>query len=200
MGQKKQLVRGIIFIVLGIGILLAFIFLGNKDWKKGQASDSVKFKEEYKGVSKDNLFVYKTHNEINEMLEKGTGVIYLGFPSCPWCQAYVPYLDEVAKEVGISEIAYFNILESRKNNTVAYRKTVELLKEFLNTDDEGNSRVYVPEIIVVKDGKILSHNNETSTNQGNDTKAYWTEEKQTSIKNTLKNMLSELPAVCTSCN
>lgn len=200
MEKKKQLIRGIVLILLGVGLLVAFILLGKKDWKQVQPKDSVRFQEEYKAVAKDNVFVYKTHNEINEMLEKGTGVIYLGFPSCPWCQAYVPYLNEVAKEMKVEEIAYFNIFEARKNNTVAYQKTVSLLKDFLNTNDEGVKRVFVPEIIVVDKGIITSHNNDTSMLSGDDTSSYWTTEKVGEFKDTLRLMFGELAPICTNCN
>lgn len=200
MKDKKRLIRGVIFILLGIGLLVAFILLGKKDWKQVQPKDSIRFQEEYKGVSKDNVFVYKTHNEINEMLEKGTGVIYLGFPSCPWCQAYVPYLNEVAKEMEIKEIAYFNILEARKNNTVAYQKTVSLLEDFLSTNDEGIKRIFVPEVIVVDNGVIKSHNNDTSTLSGDDTSSYWTIKKVDEFKKTLRLMFEDLTPVCSNCN
>lgn len=200
MKNKKQLIRGVVFILLGIGLLVAFALLGTKDWKQVQPKDSVRFKEEYKGVQKDNIFVYKTHNEINEMLEKGTGIIYLGFPSCPWCQAYVPYLNEVAKEMEVKEIAYFNIFEARKNNTVAYQKTVSLLKDFLNTNDEGIKRIFVPEVIVVNKGVIIGHNNDTSILSGDDTSSYWTNDKVADLKSKLRLMFDDLAPVCTNCN
>ena len=200
MTKEQRLTRGIIFIILGVGMLVAFIVLGNKDWKKVQPKDGVKFHEEYTKVPNENVFVYKTHNEINELLEKGTGVVYLGFPECPWCQAYVPYLNEVAMELDIKEIAYFNIKESRANDTVAYRKTVDLLKEFLPTNDEGIKRIYVPEVVVVEDGKILNHNNDTSMLSGSDISSYWTESKVSEFKLDLRNMLLPLTGVCTNCN
>ena len=45
---------------------------------------------------------------IVKILEHGTGVVYLGFPECPWCQAYVPMLNEVADIEGLEKIYYFN--------------------------------------------------------------------------------------------
>lgn len=199
MTKNQRLTRGIIFIVLGVGMLIAFIVLGNKDWKKVQPKDSVKFHEEYSKVPENNLFVYKTHNEINEMLEKGTGVIFLGFPENVWCQEYAVYLNDVAKGLGIEEISYFNIKESRTNDTVAYRKTVYLLKNFLPVNDEGKKIIYVPETIVVKSGVIVNHNNETSLISGDETSSYWTEEKVFELKEDLQKTLSPLGIVCTDC-
>ena len=71
---------------------------------EAKKSDSEKFSEEYDTVDSTNLFVYRTSSEIINILKKGTGIVYLGFPSCPWCKAYVPYLNEVAKTNGLEKI------------------------------------------------------------------------------------------------
>lgn len=62
-------------------------------------NDNVKFTKEYSDVPLDNVFVYRDAKSIIKIMRNGTGVVYLGFPECPWCQAYVKYLNETAKEV-----------------------------------------------------------------------------------------------------
>ena len=100
--------------------------------------DSVKFSKEYGTIDASNPFVYRNINEILNILENGTGIIYLGFPECPWCKAYIPYLNSVAKDNNLEKIYYFNILEDRKNNTEEYKKIVSLTSEHLRYDEEGN--------------------------------------------------------------
>ena len=157
-------------------------------------SDPEKFSEEYDTVDSTNLFVYRTSSEIINILKNGTGIVYLGFPSCPWCKAYVPYLNEVAKTNGLEKIYYFNILEDRKNNTDDYKKTVELLKDYLKYDDEGNKRIYVPAVIAVNKGKIVGFDDETSY----DTKGYekpedyWKNEDLDGLKNRLSKMINDV--------
>ena len=90
-----------VIIVLGFLGLISFYYLNLT-----KVTDASKFKEEYSNVSEDNVFVYRTDKEIIEILKHGTGIVYLGFPECPWCQAYVSYLDEVAKETKIEKIYY----------------------------------------------------------------------------------------------
>ena len=116
--------------------------------------EKIKFAEEYK-TTKDNVFTYRTIEEINKILKNGTGLVFLGFPECPWCRGYVPIINEVAKKEGLEKIYYFNIYEDRKNNTEEYQEMVKLLKGFLRYDDEGNERIYAPSLIAVKNGKIL---------------------------------------------
>lgn len=189
----------IMWILLGAFIVLSTMFI-YKSCTKNE-TDNVKFSREYSKVNKDNVFVYKNIDEIIEIIENGTGIIYFGFPECKWCQAYVPYVNEVAKDTGISEIYYYNIKEDRKNDTKEYKKIVELLNNYLLSDDNGNKRVYVPDITVIKNGEIIGHNNETSVVEGyNNPSDYWTNEKVENLKAKLKEMFSEISNVCTSCN
>ncbi len=176
----------IIIAVLVIGLASWFLFIN-----KTEESDSKRFALEYNQVSDENVFVYRNIDEIINILEKGTGVVYIGFPECPWCQAYVPILDEVAKELEIDKIYYFNILEDRKENTENYKKIVSILKNHLLNDSEGNNRVFVPDITVVKDGEIVGHDNETSvvTEEDGTPEEYWTKEKKESLKLKLKSYM-----------
>ena len=168
----KLIVLGAILVLL-IGSLVILMFSDNKE-----NSDALKFKEEYSEVNDNNVFVYRDINEIINILENGTGIVYLGFPECKWCQAYVVMLDEVAREEGLEKIYYFNILEDRKNNTDEYQKIVKLLGENLLFDEEGNKRVYVPDVTAVLKGEIIGHNNESSVVDGTQTpEEYWDEEK-----------------------
>lgn len=197
--NHKILYIVLICTCLILAILLG-IFLMNKE---DVESDALKFSKEY-GITSDNVFIYKSLDEINKILQNGTGIVYLGFPECPWCKEYVPYLNKVAKENNLDKIFYYNIFEDRKNNTSEYNITVELLKEYLQYDDEGNKRIYVPAVIAVNKGKIVGFDDETSY----DTKGYatpseyWENEDLDGLLNKLKNMIEEVkPTYCTTdCN
>ena len=188
-----------VIIVLGFLGLISFYYLNLT-----KVTDASKFKEEYSNVSEDNVFVYRTDKEIIEILKHGTGIVYLGFPECPWCQAYVSYLDEVAKETKIEKIYYLNILEIRKNNTKEYQEIVSLLDNYLSYDEEGKKRIYVPAIVAVKEGEIIGFDDETSHDtKGYETpEEYWKKEDLDGLKAKLEKMFSEtVKNVCTTdCN
>lgn len=200
MKEKKLFIIGAILVVLGL--ILSYFFLIKKGDNKESGRE--KFKSEYTNVTSDNPFVYRNVDQIINILEKGTGVVYLGFPECPWCQAYVPYVEEVAKKVGIDKVYYFNIKEDRKNNTEEYQKIVKILDVYLSNDDEGNKRIYVPAIIIVQNGKIIEFDDETSK----DTKGYktpeeyWKNENLDALKTKLEKSFNEIKStVCKSgCN
>ena len=201
MKKKNIIILGAIVLVLMIAIVVGLVI--NKDNKPKEKTDGEKFSEEYTKIDKDNVFVYRTIDEIIKVLENGTGIVYLGFPECPWCQAYVKYLNDVAKDMAVSKIYYYNILEDRKNNTEKYQKIVSILEEYLQYDEEGNKRIYVPSIIAVKKGEIVGFDDETAwdTKGFEDPKDYWTKEEVKDLKEKLETMIADTDSnICTDCN
>ncbi len=190
--------RKMLIITLILSVLLLTSCKG-----KETISDSKKFASEYTQVQEYNVFTYRSEDEIIKILEHGTGIVYLGFPECPWCQAYVPILNEVADIEGLDKVYYYNILKDRQDNTEFYQKLVSILSDNLRYDEEGNKRIYVPAVISVVEGKITGFDDESSydTLGFNDPKDYWTEERIKNLKLKLTNMIS--PVVenkCSECN
>jgi len=91
--NNKYIVYGVIGVIL-LALIVFFIVYINKN----NIPDNERFANEYTEVGQNNVFVYRNADEIIKILEGGTGLVYLGFPECPWCQAYVPILNEVAKK------------------------------------------------------------------------------------------------------
>ena len=205
--NKKILLKGSIFvnkkiryIVFGVLLILLllisvyFIFIKKEN-------DNIKFSKEYNSVTKENIFVYKTKEEILNILEHGTGIVYFGYPECPWCMAYVPLLNEIAMNEGIEKIYYYNIKEDRKNNTEFYQKVVNILNDYLDYDQEGKKRIFVPNVTFVKNGEIIFNDNETSLISGGTPSEYWTDEKKNLFNEKLRSNINILlDDVCTSCN
>lgn len=190
--------RKMLIITLILSVLLLTSCKG-----KETISDSKKFASEYTQVQEYNVFTYRSEDEIIKILEHGTGIVYLGFPECPWCQAYVPILNEVADIEGLDKVYYYNILKDRQDNTEFYQKLVSILSDNLRYDEDGNKRIYVPAVISVVEGKITGFDDESSydTLGFNDPKDYWTEERIKNLKLKLTNMIS--PVVenkCSECN
>lgn len=185
--MKKAKILGIVFIAV-IGALLIYKYC------KPPATVKVNnnFNNEYNLVDENNVFVYKSIDDILITLDKGTGIIFLGFPECSWCQNYVKYLNDVAVSKNIDIIYYYNFKSIRESNTEKYKKLVNRLDDYLFLDDTGSYRLYAPTLVIVKEGKILSFDNETSlmTNPILP-KEYWTEEKINSFKEKIGNYFDE---------
>lgn len=189
MKNKKIYLISIILLIL-IAATLFFIF-NNK--KSNEENDNKVFASEY-GITEDNVYVYRTLEEINKILENGTGLVYLGFPECPWCRGYVPIINEVAKEQGLDKIYYFNIKKDREDNSKLYQKTVELLGDNLRYDNEGNRRIYAPSLIAVKNGKVVMFDDTRYWNnkEYDSAEDFWNNEDLTSMKEKLVKMINEV--------
>lgn len=164
-------------------------------------TDAEKFAKEYTLVDKNNRFVYTEIDEIIKILKEGTGIVYLGFPECKWCQQYVVYLNEVAKDRNVSKIYYYNIRKDRENNTKNYQTIVNLLQDYLPEDEEGNPRIYVPAVIFMSVGNILGFDDETAydTKGFDNPSDYWTEDKVSDLKERLNSYLDK-SNICIDCN
>lgn len=201
--KNKGLIIGLVaIIVILIGVVVFLLVRDNNEENvEATPTDAEKFAEEYPSMPDDNVFTYATVDEIIDVLDGGSGIVYLGFPECQWCEAYVPYLNEVAKDVGISEILYYNIREDRSNNSENYQRIVELLDGYLQNDEDGNPRIYVPAVIFVNNGTMVGFDDETSLDTGGFTNPddYWTEEEVNDLKSRLTSYMQSC-TVCTDCN
>ena len=198
--MKKNVII-VIFMVIVAAFGVFAVYEKSKDVL--EKSDGEKFSEEYTEIDSDNPFVYRSLSEINKILENGTGIVYLGFPECPWCQRYVVYLNDVAKDYELEKIYYANILEDRNNKTEDYQKTISLISDYLQYDEEGNKKIYVPSIIAVYKGEIVGFDDETSWDtKGFDTPdEYWDTDSINALKSRLEEMIAKVNNnICTDCN
>ena len=194
--KKKGIIIGITILAI-VGAILRYEIVPIEE-----SISNKKFNEEYTLLDKDNVYVYKSINEIINVLSNGTGIVYLGFPECPWCQRYVVYLNILAKEYNVKEIYYYNIKNARSNNTKEYQKIVEILKDLLPYDDNGNKKVFVPTVVFVKNGKVIALDDETSTiSDGTTPDEYWNQERINLFNSKMDSYFKTYNAgVCTSCN
>ncbi len=153
------------------------------------------FGEQYPKAPEDHIFVRVNAEETKQLLSEGTGVLFLGFPECPWCQGLVPHLDASAKAAGVDRIAYFNIREDREDNSRTYQAILDKLEPFLNKDENGKPRVYVPHVVIVKNGEIVG-NYKIQLDAGGDTRptpdTFWTEENIATARQQMEEEIAKL--------
>lgn len=156
-------------------------------------TDAQKFKEEYESINneeiygnkarelnidKDNNIVYKTDQEIVDMIKnKETFVVYFGFAKCPWCRSVLPSLLEVSKDLGLDKLYYVDVSEIRdtlevnddnevvttKEGSEAYHELLKLLDSVLDDymlegkdGEEVNAyekRIFAPNVVSVVKGE-----------------------------------------------
>jgi len=169
-----------------------------------QLSDSERFALEYPLLGSDNIFVFRNASEIAGILANGRGIVFKGFKECPWCQLYVVFLHDVAREMGIDRIYYLDIREDRRTNSESYQRILSILSGRLQYDDEGRPRVFVPDVSIVSRGRIilrdfvpLEEAAEYSTPE-----EYWNEKRVSALKERLRagiHILNQLNRSCDIC-
>jgi len=187
MSKKDYIIFGTIILVLAI--IGSFWLNGELKEIDRISYDALKFKSEYEAyngqinpasdkkyyeltLENDSLVKYSSYEEIFSVLDQGTGVIFLAFPTCPWCRSMLPTLMDSASKAKIT-ILYLNILEDRdilklndkgkiiteREGTDNYKQLVSRLDKFLPAYDglevESIKRIYMPVVIFIKDGKVL---------------------------------------------
>ena len=180
-------------VIVGIIVVIALAFCNNNEYRE----DAIRFKEKYEDLNgsetaggmirqtitipKDNPFYFANMDDIVSLIEGGgTGIIYFGFPECPWCRTAVPAMIEAAREVGIDKIWYMNMTDERNTKiinedgeiietvagTPGYMRLLDLLDSHLMDytiptfgEDRtflGQKRVFVPFVLVVRNGEVLA--------------------------------------------
>lgn len=191
MKNKKLLILDII-LVIALIVVMAIVLLINLK------SDSVKFKEEYESLNDTNIVMnikennpieYLNIKEVFELFENGTGVIYFGFPGCPWCRNMIPILFESASINNIDKVYYFNPREIRNANSDDYTRLIEILKDYLEEDENHEKKLYVPDVYFIKDGKIVGNHLGTVSSQTNP-KIELTEEQKQELLDIYNNLFS----------
>lgn len=115
---------------------------------------------EYDGFDdKHNAFVEISMDEAIEMYQnKQTGIIYFGFPNCPWCLEAIPLLNEVALKH--EAIVYYVRTRDKDHNLLYDDEDKKLLfpymEDFLDRNDEGELHLFVPFVVAIKDGITLN--------------------------------------------
>ena len=185
-----------LLVALVVGVI-AIVICGWYIWSRSQTppspqpSDAARFKAAYSRVANDNRFVFASASEVLEKFESGSGLIFLGFQQCPWCQQLAPLVDDAAKAEGLDRIYYLDIRHARETNDATYKKLVEKLKPHLRTDENGQPRVYVPDVTALKDGRVVGHFLQETTVDGEKATAdtYWTKERRARAVEQLRKMI-----------
>ena len=190
--EKRNKIFLILLIILTICVIgICIYFLTNNNHL--DLTDATEFRSEYMelndkinenngetypnvSISETNTVKYISESDAVKMLENGTGIIYFGWNSCPWCR--ISTLTKVAEKKK-ENIYYLNILNIRssfevkddelvntKKGSKEYYKILELLDSELDNYyiydnknkeyDTKEKRLYAPTVVAVKDGKITS--------------------------------------------
>lgn len=191
--MKKNVIILSVIVVIALVIAILFFLLNNKGM-----SDGKRFKQEYEElndshlevkIDSDNMIKYIGLEEAIDIIKNDTGVIYFGYPSCPWCRNAVPVLLDAAASTSLDTIYYvdtYNIRDVKEldddGNIVTTNEGDRLYDDLLKVLDDildpytltldngevidlGEKRLYVPMVLFVKNGEVVSYHLSTVDSQ-----------------------------------
>ncbi len=90
---------------------------------------------------------------------QASAVYYFGYSTCPWCVEALPIMNEVAEAENINIFYIDKKAETSDDESAA---AIEArLGDILDRDDEGKPHLYVPFVVVIKDGEVIAHHTGT---------------------------------------
>lgn len=196
MDKDKKMLVSILLLLFVFMIFIGLIAFRDKKEENVVNSDAISFKNEYESlnnvvrdkdgktikevsISTNNPVDIVTEEEAISLLESGTGILYFGFPDCPWCRSMLPVLLFTLDNMNIDRLSYLNVknirdtlalgeknkVEVKEEGTKGYYKILELmdgvLEPYYLTSEDGKKidtkekRLYAPTVVAVKEGKVV---------------------------------------------
>ncbi len=188
----KNKTQMIIYIILFIIFIALFIYFGTFEKTTKKSSDSDKFKNEYKEVNEDNIYVYLNGTETLDYIKNDNVIILFGVKNNSYVGFYANILNEVAKNIGIEKIYYYDLTEDRKMNNGTYQSIVNYLKDYAVSLDDGSKNIYAPTLIVKCDGIVTYFDDEDAIIHGDTNASDYFDNYRTNLKKiTLKSVLED---------
>lgn len=167
MEKKSFRLVALVFLIL-LGVVLFLILRDDDNYiSSTPISDATKFKEEYEAINSVKDAVQITIDEVNpikylmydelekKLISEESFVLYLGFPTCPWCRNIINPLFDVAKTK--NKVVYYINVRDLKNSPEQYDKLYNLLYEYLQENADGVKTLYVPDVYFFKGSKVVGH-------------------------------------------
>lgn len=156
-------------------VILAFIYLGTKDYNLvTYASDGERFNGDYNEIPRNNPFVYLNSTELIELLNNGSGIVFMGNKENIWSKSYAKYLYEIAEYLGLKEIYYYDVKKVKLLKNRNYYNIINALEgKLIETDDSVNN-LFSPSLYIIKDGEVVFYDNTTAVvNNDLEVDTYW---------------------------
>lgn len=130
----------------------------------------------YPGVTSVNhCFKQIIPDELFKCVENNSsGVFVLSYETCPYCRQLIRYLNQAGLDNGVT-IYYIDAMDPKHKyvkDSDQYQKTLELLYDYTDSDDEGEKCLWTPTVFSIINGKVSGFQISTSFDlNGN---MYWT--------------------------
>lgn len=193
--RNGRLIAAFIALIVLAGAAAWWFWPSSSPQGNSSSAQRAALRETYPLLAEDHRFKATPADEVLRLFTSGSGIVFLGFKECPWCQQLAPIVDEAAKAEQLT-VHYLDIRQARADNDATYRQLVEKLTPHLRKDEHGQPRIYVPDVTALRGGAIVGHFLQETTADGEkltpDT--YWTKERRERAVEQLRQMMRQTKA------
>lgn len=181
--MKKKIKLIILIVIILICSIFIYMIL---------RPDSLRFKNDYEmynivsnadgdkipvNIPINNKVKYISNSDVLKLFKDGTGVIYFGYSTCPWCRNVVPLLLDVVENSSIDNLYYYNIHSSKFDKEFT-NDLFKYIKSYLRKDANNEYVIAVPDVYFVKNGKIVGRHLSTLKSQKSPYKKLTNDQKE----------------------
>lgn len=113
-------------------------------------------------LANNHHFRFRNGQEVLDLLTNNEKkIIVFAFPACPWCQAALPIIDEVATELKIPVINYLDIKEMRDDIDSKEHEIYQKIYMFLKKSLDNPILINVPTVVVMDHDQVLGYHIDT---------------------------------------
>lgn len=170
--KKKALLRKVIYAILFSGMILCFVYIGNK-YTKDNKEKVVTISDYYKGID-DKYYEVIRGKKLIDLLKKGNHLILIGNQKSEYSKKYIQELTTIIEELKIDKVYYYDLINDKAQANSNYYEIIELLDGYLTTTDSSDKNLLAPSFYIVDNGKVKYYNIETVAMKNTDTiESYW---------------------------
>lgn len=170
--KRKTLIRKIIYAILFAGLILCFIYIGNK-YTPDDKEKVLEISDYYEGIDNKYFEVIKGKKLIS-CLKEGKHLILIGNKKSEYSKKYIEELTTVIKELNIDKVYYYDLINDKAQANSNYYEIIDLLEGYLTTTDSNAKNLLAPSFYIVDNGEVKYYNIETVAMKNTDTvDSYW---------------------------
>lgn len=181
--KTKSIIRKIIYAILFLAMIGAFIYLGEKYASNSEPKVWV-ISDFYNDldVSNETYEVIRGKKMIS-LLKDGKSLIFIGSKSSPYSAKYMEELNKVIIDNRISKVYYYDLDNDKGQRNSNYYNIRDLLNGYLTATDDNNSNLLAPSFYIIDGGKVKYYNTDTAAMKNTETvETYWTEQREIAFR------------------
>lgn len=177
MSKTKSIIRKVIYGILFLLMILAFIYLGDK-YADNSKTKTLTINDYYSELKSDRFEVVYGSKMIS-LLKEGKNIIFIGSKNSEYSKKYIEELNIILDQLKIEKVYYYDIVYDKSQKNSNYYEIRELLKGSLTTTDGSKNNLLAPSLYIIDNGEVKYYNTETVAMKNTDTvENYWTTDHQ----------------------